>query len=134
VRALAEEVEFRYHVAYVPTPLPPRPMERYVPRAQGAYTRRTDRDVDHAPHGETISLMGGPRSRVPLVWEEALFEDPDDLVEVLGLSPALAVDLVDWAIAWQTEAGQPPHDAWARRLIGRLEDEAGDRYRFDHHR
>ena len=89
---------------------------------------------DGPPAGEVISLMGGPRDRIPLVWEEQLFEEPEELIAALGVTPELASELVDWAIAWQSEAGRAEHDAWARRLVDRLDTEVGGRYRFAYHR
>lgn len=81
--------------------------------------------------GAVIRLMGEHTVKVPLWGADGLmFDDPEEVVRELGVSRELAAALEAWAAAWQTEMNQASHDAEAARLVRRLRQEVGGRYRF----
>lgn len=91
-------------------------------------------DVDEAwappPEGTTIRLMGDEDVDVPLWAGELMFNDAEELIAALEVSPELAADLVGWARRWHTRSGQPDHDAEAAALVRLLSRELGHRYHF----
>lgn len=83
------------------------------------------------PDGSVIRLMGDYGVSIPLWGPDGLmFDETDEVVRELGVSPALAADLERWADAWETQSGRPEHDAEAHRLLERLNAKLGRRYRF----
>ena len=80
--------------------------------------------------GSTIRLMGEHTVEVPLWCGGQLFGDRAELEAHLGVSGALATDLVAWAAAWEDGHHGAELDREAASLVRRLDHELGHRYRF----
>lgn len=81
--------------------------------------------------GAVIRLLSAHTVNVPLWAADGLmFDDPEEVVDGLGVSRELAAALEAWAAAWQTEMDQASHHAEAARLVRRLRQEVVGRYCF----
>jgi hypothetical protein len=103
----------------------------YALNPDGSRIEENDEPWSAPPNGSTIRFMGEHTVDVPLWSEDGLmFNDSDELVRELGVSPDLAADIVAWAVAWPSLSGDPAHDAAAARLVRRLNNELAHRFTF----
>jgi hypothetical protein len=74
-----------------------------------------------------IRFMGEVTVDVPL-WDDdgLMFNTPEDLARAFDLSDDLVAEIVTWAREWQTNSGEPDHDAEAARLVRRIKRELND--------